>query len=328
MNKPPGKAANQAPGTTTGQQVKRVSVVEVSPRDGLQNETQHVPTPGKVELCELLLAAGVLRLEATAFVSPRWVPQMADASAVLGQINRGASPQPAQVCLSALVPNLQGLHAALAAGVQEVVVFTAASEAFTQQNIHCTIAQSIERFKPVVELARQRGVHVRASISCALGCPYQGAVPADAVAQVARQLLDLGITELDVADTIGVGTAGRVQEVFERVAAVTGVQALAAHFHDTYGQALTNVYAALGVGVRTFHSSVAGLGGCPYAQGATGNLATEDLVYLLHGLGYHTGLDLPSLARTGQWVSRILGRRNASRVGCALEAAQLAERLQ
>ncbi|HEY1057160.1 MAG TPA: hydroxymethylglutaryl-CoA lyase [Limnobacter sp.] len=299
---------------TTGAQA--VSLVEVGPRDGLQNEKTPIATAHKVELCQRLLAAGIARLEAAAFVSPKWVPQMADGADVLAGLKsqRGAS-----VSLSALVPNLKGMESAIEAGVQEVVVFTAASEAFTQKNINCSIADSIERFKPVIELARQHHIHVRGSISCALGCPYEGDVPVNRAADVARRLADVGVQEFDVADTIGVGTAGQTRAVFEAVAKAVPVDRIAGHFHDTYGQALANILAALQVGVRTFHSSVAGLGGCPYAKGATGNVATEDVVYMLQGMGYDTGIDLNALVDAGEWVSTtVLGRPYASRAGRAL----------
>lgn len=293
----------------------KVTLVEVGPRDGLQNEKTPIPTSTKVALCQRLIQAGVSRLEAAAFVSPKWVPQMADGAEVLARLQQNS---PLSVSLSALVPNLKGMEQALAAGVQEVVVFTAASEAFTQKNINCTIAESIERFKPVVELARQHGIHVRGSISCALGCPYQGEVATHAAAEVSQRLADIGVQEFDVADTIGVGTAGRVSAVFEAVLNVQPVSAVAGHFHDTYGQALANIYACLQLGVSTFHSSIGGLGGCPYAKGATGNVATEDVVYLLHGLGIETGLSLDALVDTGAWMAQQLQQPYGSRAGRAL----------
>lgn len=296
----------------------QVTLVEVGPRDGLQNEKSPISTETKIELCERLLKAGVTRLEAAAFVSPKWVPQMADGSAVLQGLAGALAAQPQRVSVSALVPNVQGMELAIAAGVQEVVVFTAASEAFTQKNINCSIADSIERFKPVVSLAREHGLHVRGSISCALGCPYQGEVPIGAAAEVSVRLADIGVQEFDVADTIGVGTAGRVQAVFSEVAKRQGVAAIAGHFHDTYGQALSNIYGALQLGVSTFHSAVGGLGGCPYAKGATGNVATEEVVYLLNGLGISSGLDLDALVDTGAWMAAQLGQVYASRVGRAL----------
>ncbi len=306
---------------------KQVNLVEVGPRDGLQNEKQHIETGIKAELCNRLLAAGVSRLEAAAFVSPKWVPQMADGAAVIASLNRALSPKPKSVSVSALVPNLKGMEAAIEAGVDEIVVFTAASEAFAQKNINCSIAESIERFKPVIELARRADIHIRGSISCALGCPYQGDVPVTAAAEVVKRLHGIGVQEFDVADTIGVGTAGRVSEVFSAVAKVSPLNQIAGHFHDTYGQALANILAALQVGVRTFHSSVAGLGGCPYAKGATGNVATEDVVYLLQGLGIACGIDLGELVKTGAWISEQIGKPYASRAGKALLNKQQAEML-
>lgn len=298
---------------------KQVSLVEVGPRDGLQNEKSAISTDTKIQLCTKLINTGVQRLEAAAFVSPKWVPQMADGSAVLAALAPTAASG-SEIKLSALVPNIKGMEAALGSGVQEVVVFTAASEAFAQKNINCTVSESIERFKPVVQLAKDNGLHVRGSISCALGCPYQGDVPEQAAAEVAVRLSAIGVDEFDVADTIGVGTADQVKRVFEAAARAVGVDTLAGHFHDTYGQALTNVYAALQVGVSTFHSSVGGLGGCPYAKGATGNVATEDVTYLLNGLGIQTGIDLERLIDVGMWMSAQLGQPYQSRVGRALFA--------
>ncbi|HEX4917076.1 MAG TPA: hydroxymethylglutaryl-CoA lyase [Limnobacter sp.] len=296
----------------------QVTLVEVGPRDGLQNEKTPIATEVKVELCRQLLAAGIHRLEAAAFVSPKWVPQMADGAQVLAGIKATPQGQSPKVAYSALVPNLKGMEAAIEAGVQEAVVFTAASEAFAQKNINCSIEESIERFRPVAELARQHNIHLRGSISCALGCPYQGEVPVQAAAEVALRLQGIGVQEFDVADTIGVGTADRVKRVFESVGYAVGLRHVAGHFHDTYGQALTNIYAALQLGVSTFHSSIAGLGGCPYAKGATGNVATEDVVYLLQGLGIETGLDMAQLVSTGHWISETLQKPYQSRAGRAL----------
>lgn len=296
----------------------RVALVEVGPRDGLQNEKTPISTAIKVELCKQLIEAGIHRLEAAAFVSPKWVPQMADGVDVLAGLKAMPTLQGRKVSYSALVPNLKGMEAAIEAGVQEAVVFTAASEAFTQKNINCTIAESIERFKPVAELARAHNIHLRGSISCALGCPYQGDVPVQSAAEVALRLQDIGVQEFDVADTIGVGTAMRVGQVFEAVGYSVGLNNVAGHFHDTYGQALANILAALQLGVSTFHSSIAGLGGCPYAKGATGNVATEDVVYMLHGMGIETGLDLNSLVQTGAWISGSIGKPYISRAGRAL----------
>lgn len=298
-------------------QAKQITLVEVGPRDGLQNEKTPISTAVKIELCKQLVEAGVRRLEAAAFVSSKWVPQMADGTDVLAGLQAlSALAHPA--AYSALVPNLKGMEAAIEAGVQEAVVFTAASQAFTQKNINCSIEESIERFRPVAELARRHNIHLRGAISCALGCPYQGNVSAPHVADVALRLQDIGVQEFDVADTIGVGTAGQVQQVFEAVGQAVGMQHVAGHFHDTYGQALSNLLAALQLGVRTFHSSIAGLGGCPYAKGATGNVATEDVVYMLHGMGIETGLNLEQLVRTGAWVSGVVGKPYASRAGSAL----------
>ncbi len=294
-----------------------VEVVEVGPRDGLQNESTPLAAATKIELVDRLGAAGLRAIEAAAFVSPRWVPQMADGAAVLGGIRRLPG-----VCYSALVPNERGMEAALAAGVQEVVVFSAASESFAQRNINCSIAESIRRFEPVAQRARAAGVRVRGSVSCALGCPYEGAVAPAAVADVVRRMEQLGCDSVDIADTIGVGTPGAVQAVFEAAAAVLPMARLAGHFHDTYGQALANVLAALELGVRSFHASVAGLGGCPYARGATGNLATEDLLYMLHGLGIATGVDLQAVVDCGEFISRAVGRASTSRAARALLAAR------
>ncbi len=300
--------------STLQQLPRHVDVVEVGPRDGLQNEAAAITLETKVELVERLAAAGFANVEAAAFVSPKWVPQMADSAEVMARIARRPG-----TTYSALVPNVRGMEAALAAGVGEVVVFSAASEAFAQRNINCSIAESIARFEPVAAMARDAGVRLRGSISCALGCPYQGAVAPAAVADVVRRMADLGCDDVDIADTIGVGTPGAVQAVFEACARVLPMQRLAGHFHDTYGQALANVLAALELGVASFHASVAGLGGCPYAKGATGNVATEDLLYMLHGLGLHTGVDLDAVVDAGTFISAALGRASHSRAGRALQ---------
>ncbi|HXE18429.1 hydroxymethylglutaryl-CoA lyase [Castellaniella sp. UC4442_H9] len=293
---------------------ERVKIVEVGPRDGLQNEKQFVETAIKVELVDRLSSAGFANIEAAAFVSPKWVPQMADGPEVMAAIER----RPGTV-YSALVPNLRGFEAALAAGVDEVVIFGAASEAFSQRNINCSIAESIERFEPVAAAAKQAGLRLRGSISCSLGCPYQGEVPVSAVVSVAERFLKLGCDEIDVADTIGVGTAARVKRVMQAVGQVADLQTqVSGHFHDTYGQALANILASLDCGVRIFHSSVAGLGGCPYAKGATGNVATEDVLYLLKGQGLETGVDLDAVVDIGQWISQQTGRATSSRAGRAL----------
>ena len=294
---------------------QHVKLVEVGPRDGLQNEANPVPPEVKVELIDRLSAAGLPNVEAAAFVSPRWVPQMADGAEVMARIRR----RPGTV-YSALVPNMKGMEAALAAGVGEVVVFSAASETFAQANINCSIAESIARFEPVAQAAKAAGVRLRSSISCALGCPYQGEVEPRAVVDVVQRMAALGCDEIDIADTIGVGTPGAVQAVFEAAAGVFPLDRLAGHFHDTYGQALANILAALQSGISAFHASVAGLGGCPYAKGATGNVATEDVLYMLEGLGLRTGVDLRAVAEAGDFISRAIGRPNNSRAGRALLA--------
>lgn len=298
---------------------ERVKLVEVSPRDGLQNEAQLVDTTIKIELVNRLANAGFSNVEATSFVSPKWVPQMADSKAVMQGIHRLPT-----TLYSALTPNLRGYDDALAAGVNEVVIFTAASEAFSQRNINCSIAESIQRFEPVAKAAQRDGIRLRGSISCSLGCPYQGAVPEAAVLDVVKRMQDLGVIEFDIADTIGVGTAGQVASLMRAVANVVPVEQIAGHFHDTYGQALANIYASLQVGVSIYHSSVAGLGGCPYAKGATGNVSTEDVLYLLNGLGIHTGVDFDAVVETGVWISKQLGKPSVSRAGNAITAGSCA----
>lgn len=293
----------------------RVRIVEVGARDGLQNESGFVGTAVKLELIRRLAAAGLGHIEATAFVSPRWVPQMADHEAVM----RGLPPGP-QVRYSALVPNLRGFDAAVAAGAHEVAVFTAASESFSQKNTHCSIAEGLARFAPVMLAAHAQGIAVRGYVSCAIACPYEGAVAPAAVAAVAGRLLDIGCYEISLGDTIGVGTPASTLAMLEAVMVRVPVAQLAGHFHDTYGQGLVNVYASLQAGISVFDSSVSGLGGCPYAHGATGNLATEELVYLLAGLGVETGVDLEALVSAGEYISRELGRAPTSRVARALLA--------
>lgn len=292
-----------------------VKLVEVGPRDGLQNEKDTIPAEIKIALVDRLTAAGFLNIEAASFVSPKWVPQMATSGDVMQNITRKPG-----TLYSALVPNMKGLDAALAARADEIVIFGAASEAFSQKNINCSIAESIDRFREVAKATKDHGLRLRGSISCSLGCPYQGAVEPTAVADVASRLRDLGCDEIDIADTIGVGTATQVQQVFDHVAREFPIGQLAGHFHDTYGQALANIYAALQVGVRIFHASVAGLGGCPYAKGATGNVATEDVLYLLNGLGIKTGVDLDAVVDAGQFISHHLGRKAVSRAGNAIAA--------
>ncbi|SOE46738.1 Hydroxymethylglutaryl-CoA lyase [plant metagenome] len=297
----------------------RVKIVEVAPRDGLQNEKAFIDTAIKVELVDRLAAAGFQNVEAASFVSPRWVPQMADGAEVMARITRRPG-----TLYSALTPNLKGFEAARAAGVDEVVIFSAASEAFAQKNINCSIAESIARFEPVAQAAREAGIRLRGSISCALGCPYQGEVPASAAVDVARRFLALGCDEIDVADTIGVATPAKVRAVMDAVTQSVDPARIAAHFHDTYGQAVANIVAALETGITIVHSSVAGLGGCPYARGATGNVATEDVLYLLRGLDIDTGVDLDAVVDTGQWISAHLDRKSASRAGNALAAKRAA----
>ena len=290
-----------------------VTLVDVGPRDGLQNESQPVATGHKVELVHRLQAAGLKEIEVTSFVSPKWVPQMADNAAVMAAIERRPG-----VRYSVLVPNLKGLEAALPTRPDEVVVFGAASEAFSQRNINCGIAESIERFRPVAAAARAAGLKVRGAISCALGCPYQGEVALDEVERVVRLMKDIGVQHVGIADTIGVGTPRRAQAALERALKHYPLAQVSGHFHDTYGQALANIYASLELGVHTFDASVAGLGGCPYAKGATGNVATEDVVFMLNGLGIATGIDIDALVDAGAFISGALGRAPISRAGKAL----------
>ena len=293
----------------------QVTLVEVGPRDGLQNEAAAVSTAHKVELVHRLQAAGLREIETTSFVSPKWVPQMADNAAVMAGIERQSG-----VRYSVLTPNLQGLAAALASRPDEIVVFGAASEAFSQRNINCSIAESIERFRPVVVAAHAHGIKVRAAISCALGCPYQGEVSADEVERVVRLMKDIGVDHCGVADTIGVGTPRRVQAAMERALRHYPLHEVSGHFHDTYGQALANIYACLELGIHTFDTSVAGLGGCPYAKGATGNVGTEDVLFMLNGLGIETGVDMERLIDAAEFISNQLGRKPVSRTGNALLA--------
>lgn len=294
---------------------KQVKIVEVGPRDGLQNEKETVPVAVKVELVDRLTQAGFRNIEAASFVSPRWVPQMAASAEVMAGITRRPN-----TIYSALTPNIQGFEAALASRADEVVIFGSASEAFSHRNINCSIAESIERFEAVAKAAKENGLRLRGSISCAFGCPYQGEVGLDAVADVVGRMRDLGCDEIDIADTIGVSTARKTQAVMLTAAREFHIDRISGHFHDTYGQALTNIYASMEVGVSIFHSSVAGLGGCPYAKGATGNVATEDVVYLMNGLGIETGIDLDQVVDAGQFISQHLGRKAVSRAGNALAA--------
>ena len=294
---------------------KQVRLVEVGPRDGLQNEKQPISVADKVRLVDELSAAGLGYIEVGSFVSPKWVPQMAGSAEVFAQIQ-----QLPGVTYAALAPNLRGFEAAVQAGVKEVAVFAAASEAFSQKNINCSIAESLERFVPVMDAARQQGVRVRGYVSCVLGCPYEGAVPAEQVASVARELFAMGCYEVSLGDTIGTGTAGETRRLFEVVGRDIARDKLAGHFHDTYGQALANIYASLLEGIGVFDSSVAGLGGCPYAKGATGNVATEDVLYLLNGLGIDTGIDMEALIAAGQRICTVLGKPNGSRVARARQS--------
>jgi hydroxymethylglutaryl-CoA lyase len=294
-----------------------VTLVEVGPRDGLQNEAQPVTAAHKIELVQRLQAAGCREIEVTSFVSPKWVPQMADNAQVMAGIQRAAG-----VRYSVLVPNMQGLQAALAAPrgewPHEVVVFGAASEAFSQRNINCSIEVSIERFRPVVAAAHEAGLKVRGAVSCALGCPYQGEVSLDEVERVVRLMQGIGVDHVGIADTIGVGTPRRAQAALERALRHYPLAEVSGHFHDTYGQALANILASLDIGVHVFDTSIAGLGGCPYAKGATGNVATEDVLFMLRGMDIDTGIDLDALVDAGGFISGVLGRPPASRAGKAL----------
>ncbi|MFG1351111.1 hydroxymethylglutaryl-CoA lyase [Xanthobacter autotrophicus] len=292
-----------------------VRIVEVGPRDGLQNEPGLVPVAAKVALIDALAGAGLTMIESGSFVSPKWVPQMADTGEVLAQIDRREG-----VRYPVLTPNLKGLELALASGVEEVAVFAAASEAFSQKNINCSIAESLERFVPVLDLAKAQGVAVRGYVSCVLGCPYQGEVPVAKVVEVSERLVAMGCYEVSLGDTIGVGTPDKARAMARAVADHIGVARTALHFHDTYGQALANVLACLELGIASVDAAVAGLGGCPYAKGASGNLATEDLVYMLDGLGVDTGVDLNALASAGRAITAALGRTPASKVAQALAA--------
>ncbi|MBI3532731.1 MAG: hydroxymethylglutaryl-CoA lyase [Burkholderiales bacterium] len=294
---------------------ERVQLIDVGPRDGLQNEKQPVPAAVKIELVHRLQDAGLKEIEVTSFVSPKWVPQMADNAEVMAGIQRQSG-----VRYSVLTPNLKGFEAAVLSKPDEIVVFGAASEAFSQRNINCSIAESIERFAPVVAAARAAGIRVRGAMSCTVGCPYEGDIPPERVGMLARLMKDIGVQRVDVADTIGVGTPRKVQRAIEATLAHFNIDDVSGHFHDTYGQALANTYAALEMGVWNFQSSVAGLGGCPYAKGATGNVATEDVVYLLHGLGIETGIDLERLVDAGKFISDVLGRAPGSRAATALLA--------
>jgi hydroxymethylglutaryl-CoA lyase len=291
----------------------KVKLVDVGPRDGLQNEKQHVPAAVKVELVHRLQDAGLRDIEVTSFVSPKWVPQMADAAEVMAGIQRKEG-----VRYSVLTPNMKGFAAAIGSRPHEVVVFAAASEAFSQRNINCSIEESIERFRPLVEAAKEENIYVRGSISCAVGCPYEGEISPDRVAMVARMLSEIGVQHVGVADTIGVGTPVKVQRAMEAALRYYDVADISGHFHDTYGQALANILAAMELDIWQFDTSVAGLGGCPYAKGATGNVATEDVVYMLRGMDIDTGIHLDQLVDAGAFISEHLGRKPNSRAATAL----------
>jgi hydroxymethylglutaryl-CoA lyase len=292
---------------------KKVRIVEVGPRDGLQNEKQAIPTAAKIQLIENLVDAGLDYIEAGSFVNPKWVPQMADS----GEVFSGITRKPG-VTYAALTPNLQGYERALAVGANEVAIFAAASEAFSQKNINCSIAESITRFEALISAAKQQKIPVRGYISCVLGCPYSGEVNPQTVADIAKELFAMGCYEISLGDTIGVGTAGQTKNLIETVARDIPINKIAAHMHDTYGQALANIYAALEMGVSVIDSSVAGLGGCPYAVGATGNVATEDVVYLLNGLGIEHGVNLGKLIHAGNTISNIIGKPTNSKVAKAM----------
>ena len=302
---------------------EHVRIVEVGPRDGLQNEKQNVPTATKLELIDRLAQSGLRDIEVTAFVSPKWVPQMADQAEVMHGLKRRPG-----VNYPVLTPNMKGFEAAVAAGATEVAVFAAASEGFSQKNINCSIDESIDRFVAVAEAAKRLHVKVRGYVSCVVACPYDGPTAPPQVAHVSQRLHELGCYEISLGDTIGVGTPGTVQRMLEAVAVKVPVPRLAGHYHDTYGMAAANVHASYAFGLRVFDSSVAGLGGCPYAKGATGNVATEDVVYLLHGLGAQTGVDLDALVDCGAWISAQLNRDNGSRVGKAMLAKRPASSAQ
>ena len=292
---------------------KKVSIVEVGPRDGLQNEKQAIPTAAKIKLIEQLVDAGLTYIEAGSFVNPKWVPQMADSAEVFAGINRKAN-----ITYAALVPNLQGYERAISVSANEVAIFAAASEAFSQKNINCSINESIKRFEALISAAQAQKIPVRGYISCVAGCPYSGDVDPAIVATIAKELLAMGCYEISLGDTIGVGTAGQIKNLIEAVAKDVPINKLAVHMHDTYGQALANIYASLEMGVSVIDSSVAGLGGCPYAAGASGNVATEDLVYLLNGLGIMHGVDLQKLIQAGNFISKVINKPNQSKVAKAM----------
>ncbi len=291
---------------------KQVKIIDVSPRDGLQNENQVIDLATKLELIERLGQSGVRNIEVTGFVSPKWVPQLADSSQLCQQLS-----QHKDIHYSALVPNLKGLELAIEGGMKEVAVFTAASELFTKQNINCSINESLERFKPVLLLAKSHGIKVRGYVSCVLGCPYEGEINPSKVAEVTDKLFELGCYEVSLGDTIGTGTPLKAQKMLKQCIEIANIDTLALHFHNTYGQALANIYACLELGASIVDASVAGLGGCPYAKGASGNVATEDVVYMLDGMGIKTGVDLKTLIQTGKWISQKINKSNNSQAGKA-----------
>lgn len=295
-----------------------VILLEVGPRDGLQNELNFVPTKHKIEFINLLSHTGLQHIEATSFVSPKAIPQLADSELVFTEIEK-----PAHIHFSALIPNERRMEQALQIGVKEIAIFTAASESFNQRNIHCSIQESIERFEPVMAMAKANDIWVRAYISCALGCPYEGEILPKQVLSVAQQLLKLGVDEIDLGDTIGVGTPKQTQNLIDTLKPNISLNQVAMHFHDTYGQAVANIHQALQSGIRRFDSAVAGLGGCPYARGASGNVATEDVLYLMHGLGLQTGIDIFKVVTAGDMICKVLGRKNQSKVANALLANRL-----
>ncbi|GAA5317469.1 MAG: hydroxymethylglutaryl-CoA lyase [Candidatus Pelagadaptatus aseana] len=296
---------------------KHVRIVEVGPRDGLQNEKQPISAETKIELIDKLARAGISYIEAGSFVNPKWVPQMAGSDEIFERMPRGEG-----VTYAALTPNIKGYDRAVEVGATEVAIFAAASEAFSQKNINCSVAESIARFEPIMAAAKSAGVKVRGYVSCVVGCPYEGDVAPEKVAQVARQLLDMGCYEVSLGDTIGVGTPASIQAMLREVLNVVPAEKLAVHLHDTYGQALANILASLQMGIRVIDSSVAGLGGCPYAKGASGNVATEDVVYMLNGLGIEHGIDLLKLIEAGDYICRQLDRCNGSKVALAMLAKQ------
>jgi hydroxymethylglutaryl-CoA lyase len=298
---------------------KRVRIVEMGPRDGLQNEAGNVPTATKLELIRRLGEAGLPSIEATAFVAPKWVPQMADHTEVMQGLRRKPG-----VAYPVLAPNLKGYQAARAAGADEVAIFPAATEAFSKRNLNASVAEALARFKEVVDAALRDGVKVRGYVSCVVGCPYEGDVAPEKAAAVAKAVYEMGCYEVSLGDTIGVGTPAKTQAMIEACAKYVPIDKLAGHYHDTYGQAIANVYASLEMGIAIYDSSVGGLGGCPYAAGATGNVATEDLVYLLNGLGIESGVDLDKLVDIGQWITAEIGREAATRAGRALAAKRKA----